>query len=99
MAKDLMNNKIQSKLDIKMTEKYCPKEMAAAIRALSMDAVEEANSGHPGAPMGMADIAKPYGLTTLNSIQRTPNGLIVIDLSFQMDMVRCCYTRFAFSWL
>ena len=33
MAKDLMNNKIQSKLDIKMTEKYCPKEMAAARRA------------------------------------------------------------------
>ena len=58
MAKDLMNNKIQSKLDIKMTEKYCPKEMAAAIRALSMDAVERANSGHPGAPMGMADIAQ-----------------------------------------
>ena len=41
-----------------MTEKYCPKEMAAAIRALSMDAVEEAKSGHPGAPMGMADIAQ-----------------------------------------
>ena len=32
-------------------------EMANAIRALSMDAVEAANSGHPGAPMGMADIA------------------------------------------
>lgn len=33
------------------------KDMANAIRALSMDAVQAANSGHPGAPMGMADIA------------------------------------------
>jgi transketolase len=31
--------------------------MANAIRALSMDAVQQANSGHPGAPMGMAEIA------------------------------------------
>ena len=38
--------------DIKKTQK-----MANAIRALSMDAVQAANSGHPGMPMGMADVA------------------------------------------
>ena len=34
------------------------RQLANAIRALSMDAVQAANSGHPGAPMGMADIAE-----------------------------------------
>src|SRR6187549_1559738 len=39
------------------TTRRSPSLMANAIRALSMDAVQQANSGHPGAPMGMAEIA------------------------------------------
>jgi transketolase len=38
-------------------EKATPKQMADAIRVLAMDGVEKAASGHPGMPMGMADVA------------------------------------------
>jgi len=40
-----------------VSEKATPKQMADAIRVLSMDGVEKAKSGHPGMPMGMADVA------------------------------------------
>ena len=46
-----------TRADIRTKENVSHDEMANAIRALSMDAVQSANSGHPGMPMGMADIA------------------------------------------
>ena len=45
------------------------RRLANAIRALAVDAVEAANSGHPGMPMGMADAA-----TTLFSTKRSRSG-------------------------
>jgi len=55
-----------------MTEKYCPKDMATAVRALSMDSVEKANSGHPGAPMGMADIGQTLWTQFLKHNPKNP---------------------------
>ena len=48
-------------------------ELANAIRALSMDAVQKANSGHPGAPMGMADIAEVLWNDFLNHNPANPD--------------------------
>lgn len=52
------------------------KELANAIRALSMDAVQKAKSGHPGAPMGMADIAEVLWRDFLKHNPQSP-GLTV----------------------
>jgi len=49
------------------------KELANAIRALSMDAVQKANSGHPGAPMGMADIAEVLWNDNMKHNPANPN--------------------------
>lgn len=49
------------------------KDLANAIRALSMDGVQQANSGHPGAPMGMADIAEVLWRSHLNHNPQNPN--------------------------
>ncbi|EKN4602948.1 transketolase [Vibrio parahaemolyticus] len=46
--------------------------LANAIRALSMDGVQQANSGHPGAPMGMADIAEVLWRSHLNHNPSNP---------------------------
>ncbi len=51
------------------------KELANAIRALSMDAVQQATCGHPGAPMGMADIAEVLWNDYLSHSPSNPNWL------------------------
>jgi len=51
------------------------RECANAIRALSMDAVQKANSGHPGAPMGMADIAEVLWNDFLSHSPVNPNWI------------------------
>lgn len=52
------------------------KHLANAIRALSMDAVQQANSGHPGAPMGMADIAE---VLWRDFLKHNPNNPAWVD--------------------
>ena len=50
-------------------------QMASAIRALAMDAVQLANSGHPGAPMGMADMAVALWDQHLQHNPKNPNWM------------------------
>ena len=64
------------------------KDLANAIRALSMDAVQKANSGHPGAPMGMADIAE----VLWNDFLKHNPGMIATALFFPTVTRRCCST-------
>ncbi|PKO38562.1 MAG: hypothetical protein CVU31_18770, partial [Betaproteobacteria bacterium HGW-Betaproteobacteria-4] len=45
-------------MDRNQTETTFRRELANAVRFLAIDAVNQAKSGHPGAPMGMADIAE-----------------------------------------
>ncbi|MFT5391719.1 MAG: transketolase, partial [Gammaproteobacteria bacterium] len=51
------------------------RDLANAIRALSMDAVQQANSGHPGMPMGMADIAEVLWNDELRYNPQNPNWI------------------------
>src|SRR3982751_5679703 len=48
---------LRAPMDSPVTAKATDAELANSIRALAMDAVEAAKSGHPGMPMGMAEIA------------------------------------------
>nr|WP_174505643.1 transketolase [Acinetobacter sp. Marseille-Q1620] len=58
-----------------MTTPLNERRFANAIRVLAMDAVQKANSGHPGAPMGMADIADVVWREFLNHNPQNPNWI------------------------
>lgn len=68
------------------------KELANAIRALSMDAVQKANSGHPGAPMGMADIAEVLWNDFLKHNPNDPTWYDQTALFSPTATPRCCST-------
>src|SRR3954453_18739230 len=59
-------------MDSPVTQKASDTELANAIRALAMDAVEAAKSGHPGMPMGMAEIAVALWTRHLRHNPRDP---------------------------
>ncbi len=58
-----------------ISRKASRKDCANAIRVLAMDAVQQANSGHPGAPMGMADIAEVLWNDFLRHNPTNPNWI------------------------
>ena len=73
-------------------------DCANAIRALAMDVVQAANSGHPGMPMGMADIAE--ALWRCGAVAPPPStapstrpGPTVTVSSSRTAMARCCRMR------
>ncbi|TQQ72396.1 transketolase [Vibrio cholerae] len=68
-----MLSALRSTSFIEMSNTMNRKQLANAIRALSMDGVQKANSGHPGAPMGMADIAEVLWRSHLNHNPQNPN--------------------------
>lgn len=64
--------------------------LASALRVLAMDAVEKANSGHPGAPMGMADAATVLFRNHLKFDAANPDCPIATGSCCPTATPRCC---------
>ena len=69
-------------------------ELANAIRVLAMDAVQAAKSGHPGAPMGLADVAEVLWRDFLKHNPADPQWANRDALYCPMATAPCCYTRY-----
>lgn len=67
------------------------RELANAVRALSMDGVQKAKSGHPGAPMGMADMAEALWRGFLNHNPKNPNWANRDRFILQTAMLQCLF--------
>jgi transketolase len=63
-----------------------------SIRTLAIDAIEKANSGHPGMPMGAAPMTYTLWTRFMNQNPKNPHCLTVIVLSYQQDMDQRYYT-------
>ena len=59
------------------------------IRALALDAVQKAESGHPGLPLGAAPMAYVLWTRFCAIIRKIPNGKIEIDFCSPRDTARC----------
>ena len=64
--------------------------VANSIRGLAMDGVQQANSGHPGMPLGMADVASLLWARYLKFDPQRPSWQIVTALFCPPGMAACC---------
>ena len=79
-----------------MTVKF--NQLSNAIRFLSIDAVQKANSGHPGMPMGMSDVATVLFKYHLRFNPKIQTGSIEID-SFYLQVMGQCYFTLCFIFV
>ena len=82
-----------SATQIKAPESNLDQLCINSIRVLAIDAVQKANSGHPGMPMGMAPIAYLLFTRFMRHNPRIRIGTAVIVSCCLPDMARCCCTR------